>query len=52
MSLPATSMPACSAMLECYRTVRQQTADLVAPLSEADCQVQSMPDTKIGRAHV
>ena len=52
MGVPAKSIPVCSAMLECYRTVRQQTADLVAPLSEADCQVQSMPDTSPAKWHL
>ncbi len=52
MSVPATSILPHAAVLECYRTVRRQTAALVAPLSEADCQVQSMPDASPAKWHL
>ena len=52
MSVHATSKLAHAAILECYLTVRRQTADLVTPLSEADCQVQSMPDASPAKWHL
>jgi ergothioneine biosynthesis protein EgtB len=35
-----------------YAAIRQRTMDLVAPLSEGDCQVQSMPDASPVKWHL
>ncbi len=53
---PATSLPAnAAALVDPYRRVRERSLALAAPLSDEDCQVQSMPDaspTKWHLAHV
>lgn len=38
--------------IDCYRAVRQQTGVLSAPLSQADSQVQSMPDASPANWHL
>ncbi len=59
MSVPhpsaAQAASTTTALAERYRSVRAQTEALAAPLSEADCQVQAMPEaspTKWHLAHV
>lgn len=47
--LPAT---ACSRLAQRYSDLRAQSLKLVAPLSEADCQVQSMPDASPSKWHL
>ncbi|HEY7771994.1 MAG TPA: ergothioneine biosynthesis protein EgtB [Marinagarivorans sp.] len=42
----------CQTKLDEYRRVRQQTLDLVAPLSEEDMVVQSMPDASPAKWHL
>ena len=40
------------ALIDQYRSCRQLSEQLVAPLSEADCQLQSMPDASPAKWHL
>ena len=47
-----TTSPRAQALLARYQAVREQTLALTAPLSEADCQAQSMPDASPAKWHL
>jgi ergothioneine biosynthesis protein EgtB len=50
---PTAPLPSgMAALAQRYAEVRARTLELVAPLSEADCQVQSMPDASPARWHL
>ncbi len=52
MSATAPSIRPSSDVLDHYLSVRRQTDSLVASLSEADCQVQSMADASPAKWHL
>lgn len=49
---PHTTSPRAQELLAHYQAVRDQTLALTAPLSEADCQAQSMPDASPAKWHL
>ena len=52
MNTQASPRPATGALAQRFAAVRAQTLALAAPLSEADCQVQSMPDASPVKWHL
>ncbi|MDP3610525.1 MAG: DinB family protein, partial [Rubrivivax sp.] len=49
---PRQGQPSASPLAARYAHVRQQTLMLAAPLGEADCQVQSMPEASPVKWHL
>lgn len=52
MNAPAAKPHPNNTLAHRYRSVRAQTLALATPLSEADCQAQSMPDTSPTQWHL